>query len=424
RLWPAVTVPVRVFNKHKAAVGFAVFSPDGRQVLSGGGGAPDPKQKTPPRLDPFGMGHGDHLGHDLHLWDFETGKVQRRLTGHTDRVHAAAIAPDGRQALSAGHDGTIRRWDLTTGKTLGVLKGHEKAIRAVAYSPKGPLAVSGGDDHTVRLWDVQAGKQVRLLKGHTKEVRTVAFSPDGRRIASGGRDGVVRVWDVAGGAPLALSNHVAIESVVWFRDGKRVLCAGEGQMRIWDAQEGKVVGTVGGHGARTDRVALLPGERMAVSVGQDGTARFWNLADGREITRWELAPVIPSTSVPSPPRGIYPPAVAAEAPAEAKEVEGKELQPPPAVGGLPPLPPGGRPAVTAPDWTYALSVSPDGRHLVTAGGFSQNAGSSFVNYPTLGERSTMPVPPPPAGVSSPPVQSSRSTMIRIWKVPAVETPAP
>ncbi|AGC46185.1 hypothetical protein MYSTI_04896 [Myxococcus stipitatus DSM 14675] len=36
----------------------------------------------------------------------------RALTGHTDRVEAVAVVRDGRDAVSASLDGTLRLWEL------------------------------------------------------------------------------------------------------------------------------------------------------------------------------------------------------------------------------------------------------------------------------------------------------------------------
>jgi WD40 repeat protein len=44
----------------------------------------------------------------VRLWDMATGEELYRCLGHTDRVHAAVLSPDGRYALSGSRDGTVR----------------------------------------------------------------------------------------------------------------------------------------------------------------------------------------------------------------------------------------------------------------------------------------------------------------------------
>ena len=69
---------------HPVGVWAVAFTPDGRQILSGGGG----------------YSAGVPTGCDLRLWDATTGKEERRFEGHMGPVLAAAVSPDGRSVLS------------------------------------------------------------------------------------------------------------------------------------------------------------------------------------------------------------------------------------------------------------------------------------------------------------------------------------
>ena len=64
------------------------------------------------------------------------------------------MSPDGRRALSAGFDKTLRLWDLETGKELRRFAGHTGRVLDVIISDDGSRALSGSDDGTVRLWSL------------------------------------------------------------------------------------------------------------------------------------------------------------------------------------------------------------------------------------------------------------------------------
>ena len=78
-----------------------------------------------------------------------------------------AVTPDGKQAASVSHDGTLNVWDLATGCVLHTLEGQSPTpFNGVAMTPDGKRAVSASLDHTLKLWDLETGRSLRTLKGH------------------------------------------------------------------------------------------------------------------------------------------------------------------------------------------------------------------------------------------------------------------
>jgi len=129
----------------------------------------------------------------IRLWNLETGKEVRKLTGHTGGVREVCFAVDGKRLLSVGEDGRLRTWDVETGNQLKEINS-AKALCG-AFSPDGKRIVSGGlPDGIVRLWDAETGKELRQYEGPTGLVRSVAFFPDGKRIASASEGGTARIW--------------------------------------------------------------------------------------------------------------------------------------------------------------------------------------------------------------------------------------
>jgi WD40 repeat protein len=78
-----------------------------------------------------------------------------------------AIAPDGKTAISASWDYTLKIWDTETGRELKTLTGHSWGVTAVAIAPEGKTAISASSDKTLKIWDTETGRELKTLTGHS-----------------------------------------------------------------------------------------------------------------------------------------------------------------------------------------------------------------------------------------------------------------
>jgi WD40 repeat protein/serine/threonine protein kinase len=96
------------------------------------------------------------------------------LKGHEGSIAAAEFKVDGREAVTAGTDGTLRIWSCRGPHDYGtVLRGPSEAIGRAAFSPDGRFVLStygldrvGGftEGRSVRVWNPQTGALLHTVK--------------------------------------------------------------------------------------------------------------------------------------------------------------------------------------------------------------------------------------------------------------------
>ncbi|MFB6559098.1 hypothetical protein ACFCYH_09420 [Streptomyces sp. NPDC056400] len=196
----------------------------------------------------------------VRVWDPDTGETRMVLTGPRSTVTALTTLADkeGRRLLVAAAGRDLHVWDLDTGDAVAVLQGHSDTVLCLAAfdGVESPLLVSAGEDRSVRLWRTDDWSAT-VLRGHVGRVAAVApvTLPDGHRyLLSAGADCTVRRWDVDGpdGPEAAGSLHGHTGTVY-------------------------ALAVLGASGERTPNGETPYEGTFAVSGGDDGTVRVWDV---------------------------------------------------------------------------------------------------------------------------------------------------
>ena len=56
------------------------------------------------------------------MWELDSGRELRTLAGHSDAVTGVAVTADGKRAVSASWDKTLKVWELDSGRELRTLR--------------------------------------------------------------------------------------------------------------------------------------------------------------------------------------------------------------------------------------------------------------------------------------------------------------
>ena len=217
------------------------------------------------------------LGRRVMLWDLEAGKLIQHFAGHKDGVSSVAFSPNGEQLLTGSLDGTAALWDAATGKELYRLRGHRDAVNAVAFSLDGQYVLTGSTDKTARLWDAKVGKELRKFEGHMDDVDAVAFSPTGEFVLTGSSDKTARLWEASTGKEIHKfdADSISVDAVAFTHNGERIITAG-GDIRLWEVESKKELLHID-HEGMVRSVAFTSDESGVLVGDGDGILTLWDL---------------------------------------------------------------------------------------------------------------------------------------------------
>lgn len=208
----------------------------------------------------------------------------KTLVGHASQVHSVSLTPDGRKAISAGHDATMRLWDVEGGESLATIEAHAITFDCASMTLDAKIAVTAGWDRVLRVWSLDSRLCLKVLRGHTGRICSLSITPDGRRAVSGSEDGTLRVWDLkTGECTRTISGLAGLTSALGITaDGNRAFLGFEdGRLCIWDLESGIRLRVLAGHTERICAVDVTPDGRKAVSGGFDLVLRVWDALSGR-----------------------------------------------------------------------------------------------------------------------------------------------
>jgi WD40 repeat protein len=276
----------------------------------------------------------------LVLWDAGTGKERHELKvpprPENNRTVAVALlragndapgmafTPDGAGFVAATVEvkeqavtGHITLWDVTTGKELRDVKAVENApVSGVAVAPGGKVIAycSNGIVHACRADSGDALFQTRV----SEPASGVTFSPDGKTLAVRGVTQWVHLLDAetgkelvvfgnrparggAGGVAFAVAGPIAVapevRNLAFTSDGKRVVNAAGGTVRVWAAATGEELPLSDGHLGPVTGAVLSADGRTVVSWGTDRTIRRWDAATGKPLGVFPVPPSATATAV-------------------------------------------------------------------------------------------------------------------------------
>lgn len=285
-------------NAHDGAVRSIAFSPDGRELASGGDDGIIRHWKLPfsyPesiwtannsvvvieavfQSNKLVAGKSDGA---VELWDLRNAQVQSLIPDGNRAISALAVSPDGKHAAAGDDGGKVRLLDLETHKIVMDQSAHEGEVTSIRFHPQRPQFLTTGADGMTRVFDVQSsGSSSNQTVVYTFQAKgkLLAVSPSGHFAAVAGSN-VVEIADLKAKSLLHSLPVDAkeITSLAWSADDKILAVAdANGSIHSWNIPGGQKLFESRMHDGAIRALAGNPQDMLFASGGADGQIRLWN----------------------------------------------------------------------------------------------------------------------------------------------------
>jgi WD40 repeat protein len=291
-LWDAVTGQKKVMlaSSVLSHISVLAISPDGKTLAAGGqNGLTLWNMETRKEIahvahsvfwlafTPDGKTLASSAYSSIRLWDIGSGKQVFSREGHLGKVDALAVSPDGKRIASISVDReTLRLWDAATGRPGPVFQKLNRNVRHCAFSSDGKWAICAMADGTVRFWEADTGREEGKYLFHDPkrkseyiDILDFHLSKDRKRlVAIGWFDAItpwqLHVWDVLTGKTIGSRQIEGANQYAISPDGNSIGLLNRERLAIQDVVTGKELVSISG--AYGDDFNFSPDSQMLAVI--------------------------------------------------------------------------------------------------------------------------------------------------------------
>uniref|UniRef100_A0A4X1SQE0 Apoptotic protease-activating factor 1 n=1 Tax=Sus scrofa TaxID=9823 RepID=A0A4X1SQE0_PIG len=247
------------------------------------------------------------------LWNMDSCLKVADCRGHLSWVHCAMFSPDGSSFLTSSDDETIRLWEtkkvcknsaivlkqeidvvfqenvmvlavdnirrlqVINGKTGQIDYLTEAQVSCCCLSPHLQYLAFGSDDGAIQVLELLNNRLFQSRTRHKNTVRHIQFTNDGKNVISSSDDSAIQVWNWQSEETVSLQAHQ--ETVKDFRllkNSRLLSWSFDGTVKVWNIITGRIEKDFVCHQDTVLSCDISPDATKFSSTSADKTAKIWS----------------------------------------------------------------------------------------------------------------------------------------------------
>ncbi|XP_060519721.1 WD repeat-containing protein 3 [Cylas formicarius] len=229
-------------------------------------------------------------GDSVKIWNRPSQVCLR--TVKTGNVSCVAFVHSDRHVLAGLKDGSLLIIDIEVADILEAIPAHDGALNTICLLPNSSGCATGGDDKTVKFWqyelvvDSRSESKVKVLSLlHTRtlslddKVLCVKMSPNGKFVAAALLDTTVKIFFAdTFKFYLSLYGHKLPVYCMDISSDSSLIATGSGDrnVKIWGLDFGDCHKSIFAHDDTVTGLGFVPNTHYFFTCGKDGKVKQWD----------------------------------------------------------------------------------------------------------------------------------------------------